>query len=297
MKKALVLSGGGARGAYQSGVYKFLTENKFFPDIISGTSVGAINAAAIGSGMDAEALVGLWRSIDSERVMKYSYSRILSDFALGRFTPLADPGPLESLLKSSINFNSLNENKRQKVIITAVNIKDAGLVYFQNKEITIDHLMASSAIPMFFPWRTIAGESYWDGGLMANIPLLPAVEYGAKFIIAVIMTPVGNYNMSLPKTKKQALERIFELFLIGSYQNIRTSLNHQVFSDKKIHVFLDYMCQAYRNVNIITVSPRNSFGFESLLNFSAKQANMLVDRGYQDAKEQLSDVFPLAGKS
>ena len=50
MKKALILSGGGARGAFQVGVWQYLREINWTPDLICGTSIGAVNAAAIGSG-------------------------------------------------------------------------------------------------------------------------------------------------------------------------------------------------------------------------------------------------------
>ncbi len=71
-KKALVLSGGGARGAYQAGVVKYLEEIQWKPDIICGTSVGAINASAIGSGMDSKKLIELWLNLDKKKIMRYS---------------------------------------------------------------------------------------------------------------------------------------------------------------------------------------------------------------------------------
>ena len=62
MSKALILSGGGARGAFQVGVMKYLEEMNWKPDLICGTSVGAINAVAYGSGMPMDRLISLWKA-------------------------------------------------------------------------------------------------------------------------------------------------------------------------------------------------------------------------------------------
>ena len=81
-KRGLVLSGGGGRGAYQAGVYKYLTENNFFPEVISGTSVGAINAVALGCGLRPEQLISLWKTINIGTVMRYRFFRAMMDFFL-----------------------------------------------------------------------------------------------------------------------------------------------------------------------------------------------------------------------
>ena len=62
-KRALVLSGGGGRGAYHVGVLRFLEEHEWFPDIVVGTSIGAVNGAAIASGHNAHSLWALWRRL------------------------------------------------------------------------------------------------------------------------------------------------------------------------------------------------------------------------------------------
>lgn len=70
ISRALVLSGGGGRGAYQAGVWAWLQEQGWKPDLISGSSVGAINGAAIASGMPAEQIRELWQSIDQGEVFR-----------------------------------------------------------------------------------------------------------------------------------------------------------------------------------------------------------------------------------
>lgn len=226
MKRALILSGGGARGAYQAGVLRYLEEIQFKPDIICGTSVGAITATAMGCGMNSAEITKLWKSIEAKKVMRYSIWNDLVDIFVKSYSPLTDTTPLKNLLYSHLDFRNLRKNPTE-VIITAVNILTAELVFFRNKEIDIEHVMASSAIPMFFPWQYVDGKPHWDGGVMANTPILPAVERGATDIVVVLLSPVGGIDMGLPKTRREGIERVFELSLIGSYQTVMSNLNFE----------------------------------------------------------------------
>ena len=69
-KRALVLSGGGGRGAYHVGVLRFLEEHEWFPDVVAGTSIGAVNGAAIASGHNSRSLWALWRRLRTRDVQK-----------------------------------------------------------------------------------------------------------------------------------------------------------------------------------------------------------------------------------
>ena len=84
MKKALILSGGGARGAFQVGVWKYLREINWTPDLICGTSIGAINAAAIGSGMSVERLANLWRTHNRSEIYRIKTLRFLKSALRGK---------------------------------------------------------------------------------------------------------------------------------------------------------------------------------------------------------------------
>lgn len=290
MKKGLILSGGGARGAYQAGVYKYLSERNFVPDVICGTSVGALNATALGCGFTPEKLIQLWRNIDAENVMRYSIWQNIKNIFLRKFSPLVDTTPLKNLLAQELDFRKLR-NSAAKVFISAVNIRSSELVYFSNEEIDIQHLMASSAIPLVFPWQYVNGEPYWDGGLMANTPIAPAIDEEAKDIIVVLLSPVGKVQMDIPKSRKEALERVFEMTLIASYQAIRSNVDYTEPQpeDKNFLSFFDYLIHS-KNLRIRTVSPRNFLGIRSILNFSQIQADSLIEMGYNDAKEQLGSI-------
>ena len=81
-RRALVLSGGGGRGAYHVGALRFLEENEWFPDIVVGTSIGAVNGAALASGHNAHSLWALWRRLQTKDVQKINFNPFKGNFLL-----------------------------------------------------------------------------------------------------------------------------------------------------------------------------------------------------------------------
>ncbi|GIX42549.1 MAG: alpha/beta hydrolase [Leptospiraceae bacterium] len=298
-KRALILSGGGARGAYQAGVLKFLKEMDWEPDLICGTSVGAVNAVAIGCGLTPEEIALLWKAIEKRQVYKISLWKQIQYYLFRKgFVPLLDTEPLKNLLIQHFDIAKLRKSEIE-IIITAVNILTSQLKFFNNQVIDIEHVMASSAIPILFPWQYIDGEPYWDGGVMANTPILPALERGVKEVIVVLLSPVGGQKLPLPQTRRDALERVFEQGLIGSYQAFMTHLAWQ----KKIKWKKGLLSAMARriitidDIKIATVAPVKMLGFGSLLRFTQQQADVLLHAGYNDARYQLAEFFKLTEKA
>ncbi len=292
MKKALILAGGGGRGAYQAGVWQYLTARSWRPDLICGTSIGAVNAAAIGSGLDADQIVHLWYKYGRRRVYRLAFRRFLTGMLTRRrYEPMMDTAPMVKMLNEIINFDTLAQNPI-KIVITAINMATAELKYFTNRQITIDHLLASSAMPMLFPARLIAGQPYWDGGVMANVPVAPALEAGATEIIVVLLSPVGAFAPPPPRDLHQTFELLFEHFLIGSYNALTTlpALRNEVRPAAGANCAVPAPTLATHpddTPRILTVAPRRMLGLYSLLNFSRKQSARLVQEGYRDARQQL----------
>ncbi|TGL16536.1 patatin-like phospholipase family protein [Leptospira meyeri] len=287
-KRALVLSGGGARGAYQAGVLRYLEEIHWKPDIICGTSVGAINACAIGSGMNSSRLSELWLKLNQKNIMRYSIWNMLKGLFRKKYYPLVETYPLKKFIHENLDFAKLNESKT-KVIISAVNILSSELKFFENPNLQIEHILASSAIPMIFPWQIIDGEPYWDGGVMANTPILPALTHEASEIVVVLLSPVGGMRvMDAPKTKDEALERLFELYLLGSYRSVEQGLEYRKAVMKgltPIENFLLGLRTEFKNAKISVVAPKQMLGLVSILNFKKDQAELLLKQGYDDAKD------------
>ena len=289
--RALILSGGGTRGAYEIGVWKYLCEVKWEPDLICGTSVGAINGAAITAGLSLENLIGLWERIESDLVTGISIFKRLGNLIRRRgFTPYMDTRPLRSFLESTLNMDKIR-NSDIELVICAVNLLSSEIAYFNNSSIGVDHIMASSAIPVVFPWQYIDGKPHWDGGVMANTPIAPALERDVSEIVVVLLSPVGGADLPLPRNHREAVERLFEHALIGSYEAIRSYISEERKGERPLDTFFRW-ASGKKSLRIATVAPCKMLGFRAMMDFSNRQSEELIDSGYRDARDQLADFLP-----
>ena len=293
MKRALILAGGGARGAFQIGVYKYLAERNWIPDIICGTSVGAINAAGIGSGLDVPTLIRLWTTYNRRRMYRLNLIPFLSYFLSGRaLKPLLDTRMMQGMVSDHVDFDHL-KNNRTKVVISTVNVLTSLPCFFDNAQIRLEHIMASGAMPVLFPWQYIDGVPHWDGGTMANIPLQPALDFGADEIIIVLLSPVTQTPQAFPKNVRTALEIVFEQLLAGSYASACERSFNTLGGEGNPLSQLRYTAKTpgrgldKGHPNIVTLAPGKMLGFRSLLNFSLSQARELIDEGYKTASTHL----------
>ncbi|CAB5107033.1 hypothetical protein D3OALGA1CA_4905 [Olavius algarvensis associated proteobacterium Delta 3] len=294
MERALILSGGGSRGAFQAGVWKYLQEIEWIPDLISGTSIGAVNAAAIVSGMPAERLIHLWTTHARDEIYRFQLLKFIAAILFKRpLRPMLDTNRMRGVLTRKIDLAALRHS-RTEIIITTVNMLTGRLHLYNNREISIDHLVASSAMPIIFPWQCINGEPYWDGGVMANTPLFTALKRGVKEVIVVLLSPVGHAALPFPGTLLDGLELVFEHFLSGSYQTTLSAINPNHGGNGQNVTVLeaggDHGVSEVRGPRIRVVAPSRMLGFRSLLNFSTRQARQLVDEGYRNAREQLQSL-------
>ncbi|MBF0232506.1 MAG: patatin-like phospholipase family protein [Desulfamplus sp.] len=315
MKRALILSGGGSRGSFQVGVWKYLQEINWSPDMICGTSVGAINAVAIGCGLTVEQLSDIWTKSGRREI----YSLKLLDFVANivlkkQLVPLMDTTPFKDMLQSLVDLGRLKKSTIE-IIISAVNLHTAIPEFFNQNEITIDHIMASGAMPIIFPSQMIDGVPYWDGGIMADIPLLPALARGMDEIIVVPLSPVGHaLRLPEPKSLMDAGEHLMEQSLVSSYQSTLMGYGSpkidevvpgssylrkkNMIKNSALNMNTDPLLnptepdQTRKTPRIITIAPSKMLGIPSLLNFTPKQANALMAEGYNNARKLLRDIFP-----
>jgi NTE family protein len=295
MTKALVLSGGGARGAFQVGVMKYLEEMNWKPDLVCGTSVGAVNAAAYGAGLTAERMIGLWKAYHRKTMYRITLPILFQSLnSRQRFSPMSDTQQLKKLLIDHIDISALR-NSRAEIIITATNMTTGQIRYFTHHVIGVEHLMAASAIPGLFPWQIIDNEPHWDAGMMVNTPIIPALQHGATEIITVLLSPVGAFPLKAPRTPMEVAELVFEHFLIGSYTASLPDASWQVNPDARVFETplpgSPQLQLSLKNTKIAVVAPTRMLGFKSLLNFSIRQATTLIDEGYNNARLQLKPFF------
>ncbi len=223
---ALVLSGGGARGAYQVGVLRQIARQHpelRFP-VITGVSAGAINATFIASHAgeltDAtDELTELWSELSTSRVMRSDITSLLSNAlriagnVVSGGSPIAPPvrglvdtAPLRRILTSVIDSRTIqakiDAGRLEALAVSATSYRTGDSVTFvqgrpelemwsrfrrhaRAERVTVDHVMASAAIPLFFPGCEVDGEYFGDGSLRQTYPLSPAIHLGADRVLAI----------------------------------------------------------------------------------------------------------------
>lgn len=202
-KVALVLSGGGSRGAYEAGACQALAELGIEIDIITGTSVGAINAAMVTQG-ELELATNLWKEMETHMVFDVPEGSQPFDYAREIvFHQGAGTSGLKALMDKYIDESKIRSSKID-MGITAVSLPDFKPHYLFMDDIpegkVIDYIMASaSAFPAIHSYP-IDGTEFIDGGYADAIPIDMAVKRGATQVIAVNLRGFGKINQEAIKT-------------------------------------------------------------------------------------------------
>jgi len=223
---ALVLSGGGARAAYQAGVLVGLAERLpelEFP-IVTGVSAGAINTCYLAAHPDSfvaavERLRSAWLQLSAERVYRVRPARLVgSGMQLlwhgitgqrhrhVNLHGLVDTTPLREFLTEAVDLRHVDTNiasgRLRAAALSATSYTTGRSVTFVHgapdaplwerslriavrDRLTIDHVMASAALPIIFPAVRVGDEFYGDGSVSHLAPLAPAVHLGARAIVAI----------------------------------------------------------------------------------------------------------------
>lgn len=197
--RGLVLAGGGAKGSYQVGAYRALKELGWQPDIITGTSVGCLNAALFVLDKVSEA-EELWKNLDIHGVLEMPDGKTpeeLQNFLLDTVRSGGlDLEPLGDVIDRYLDEDALRAAPvRYGLVMTEMNtLKSVQLPLEQIPQGRLkEYMMASSAcFPALRP-RTIDGVKYIDGGWRDNMPLTLAASMGATELVAVDIEGVG-YN-------------------------------------------------------------------------------------------------------
>lgn len=330
-RRALVLQGGGALGAYEYGAIKALYEQPgFAPDIVTGVSIGAIMAAIlVGARADPlKTLEEMWQRFSGPSAAGFIPLELTASLSIfgtqGMYrvnpaylaapllaTSVYDATPLAQSLEAWIDFDKLNDAPTL-CIVTATDIASGTLAEFSNRErLTAAHVMASAAFPPSFPMTMIDGRAYWDGGLLSNTPLRPAInalealdgdDPDVEWELVVI--DMFEPETKLPSNMAEVTERAFELSFLGKFQ-------HDIKQFRSMSAYADLAHALDRELP--RTSPiRRHPGFRSLLrhryierltvisnphpeslggpaDFSRARILRRIELGYDDAKRVLRE--------
>ncbi|MFG2721695.1 patatin-like phospholipase family protein [Streptomyces sp. NPDC048416] len=207
---AFVLGGGGALGAYEVGMLRALIEAGINPDLVVGTSVGAINGAAIAAEPTARTVAQLgelWGSLGRSGVFAGSALQRLRIAARNR-THVYSSAPLRELLESRLPARRI-EDLAVPFQCVAASIERACEHWFTEGPL-IPAVMASCAVPGLLPPLEVDGEHFFDGGLINSIPVGRAVAAGAR---TVYVLQVGRVERPLraPRAPWEVAAVAFEI--------------------------------------------------------------------------------------
>ncbi len=235
----LGLQGGGAHGAFTWGVLDyFLEDSRLNIRAVSGTSAGAMNAVVLASGLQSggedgarasleafwhevsdqarfspiqrsaiDVLIGQW-SLDHSP--SYLFFDLISRFSSPyEFNPL-NVNPLRGVVEKIVDFDSVHHCSAMKLFIAATNVHTGKIRVFQEKEVSLDAVMASACLPQLFQAVEIEGEPYWDGGFMGNPPLYP-LFYNTETPDVVLIQINPLERRETPKSAREIVNRLNEI--------------------------------------------------------------------------------------
>jgi NTE family protein len=235
----LALQGGGSHGAFTWGVLdRLLEEERLSFEGITGTSAGAVNAVVLADGLAAggregarQALRQYWKKVSalSSRgpLAPSAIDKANPDFGLEHsfgfiflepMTYFASPyqlnpfnyNPFKDLLAEAIDFERVRRQTAVKLFLCATNVETAKVKIFHGKDIGVQHLLASTCLPLLMQAVKIDGEYYWDGSYAGNSAIFPLVyDCESHDILMVHITPAERPGV--PTTSPAIMNRMQEI--------------------------------------------------------------------------------------
>ena len=241
---SLALQGGGAHGAFTWGVLDYILEDgRLAIEAITGASAGSVNAVVLfegwleGGAEGARAqLRRFWKRVSLDGslspVQRALFDRFLGYWSAGgtpahlwldAWSRMASPydlnpldiNPLRDALSELIDFERVRACTEAKLFIAATHIWSGKIKVFTGPELTVDHLLASTCLPMIFKAVEIEGEPYWDGGYLGNPALFPLFyETRTDDVLLVQINPIERRET--PRTAHEIRNRLTEITFNGN---------------------------------------------------------------------------------
>lgn len=235
----LALQGGGSHGALAWGILdKFLEDGRVTFDAISATSAGAMNAVVLADGLASggndgarEALSQFWKMVSqagelysplklnlAEQLLGINLENSTAYFFFNLMSKLLSPyqfnpmnfNPLRDILEKLVDFDRIRCCQNIKVFVSATNVRTGKIRVFDNKQLSLDSVMASACLPFMFQAVEIDNDYFWDGGYMGNPAIFPLIYNSiCRDVLIVHINPIFRYD--IPETAADILNRVNEI--------------------------------------------------------------------------------------
>ena len=225
---AFVLSGGGPLGALQVGALKALYEHGIRPDLMVGTSVGALNASFLALNPTLEGIEQLerdWRAMSENDLFPGGRFRATWARMFVRGNKLFESSGLRRKAELNLGKDTQIEDAALPLGIVATEL-DTGAERLFTSGPMVDAVLASSAMPGVYPPVEIDGKLYTDGGVVNNVPIAPALAMGATTLY--VLNSTSHTNQRRPLTRP--MDYFFHAFTLARSQRLVTDL--RLYSDK-----------------------------------------------------------------
>jgi len=316
----LALQGGGAHGAFTWGVLDRLLQEEYLTiEGISGTSSGALNAAALAYGLTIDGhegarrtLAELWDrvGIDMPAYMPAASGRrtdrtlaLEGALALTRiFSPYElnplNLDPLRDILLRLIDFERLRTECPLKLYIAATQVRTGKLRVFETKELTAEALLASACLPQLHRPMVIDDEPYWDGGYAGNPALFPLFyNCDASDLVVVLLHPLSRPD--LPTSVSSIHQRTTELSFGTTFLREMRSIAQAKAQVEGHRLRLSRFDRRLHRLNVHLIEPDQALAEQdgtSKLDNNAAFLSWLRERGQMQADAWLNHNFRHLGK-
>ena len=273
---AFVLSGGGARGALQVGALRALLEAGYQPDLLVGTSIGAVNAAFLAvHGVSLESipkLIAAWEDAASAELMPSNYVWLSLRAIVNR--------PMKSILEQMRSFYIMHgldpqlrfgDIKGVQLVLVAADLNSGRPILYGEhpNQSVLEGLIAATTLPPWISPLEIDGSLLMDGGAVSNLPIEPALAFGATEIIALDLLDMRGPS-TVPPGFSQFLAR---LLVTVSKRQIDVEL-----------ALAEARGVGVRRINLIGKRPIQLWEF--------KYALELIDQGYEITRKEIDSWQP-----
>jgi len=314
-KRALVLSGGGAKGAFAAGAIKHLVvERGLAFEIVVGTSTGSLLAPLVVT-QDIADLLNIYENVEDQDVLTDRPDLLAFLFS----DALSGSEPLEQLINRFVG----ERGRYHKLVtssvglfVTVVNLQTGAVEYGNqhqdSKAVLLKKILASASVPVLMPPIRIGPYTYVDGGVKDIAPFNKAIEEGANHIVAIVLSPDEAHRT--PKNKaftstmemaKRTLELLTEevmdndVKLASLYSgaigyldqikaNARDNLGLTPAQVRRLFSGLESPFEGKRGVGITLIRPDEELAPDSL-SFDPVKMREMVDLGYAKAKQVVEE--------